>query len=147
MNTKEKTNPEHITKIRSLIYTQQAANIELAFQLMVNVVEMPPAQALRVLFVELITLREHTGCSGKMDDPFVDFSIYGIKIRYFWDRNGIYYYTQGKQHCLQEMDRYHLLHPNNIRELCIQHFHQHLYQFGYLVELVMDSKEESKSGE
>ncbi|EAY25549.1 hypothetical protein [Microscilla marina] len=129
----DKTDHEQINKIRSLIYTQQPANIELAFQLMVNVVAMPPDQALRILFVELLTLREHTGCSGKLDDPFVDFMIYGVQVRYFWDRNGIYYYTQGKKHCLLEMDRYHLLHVSNIRERCVQHFHQHLYQFGYLV--------------
>lgn len=134
---KKRTNPEHITKIRSLIYTQQAANIELAFQLLANVIKMPPTQALRILFVELITLREHTGSSGKADDPFVDFTIYGIQLRYFWDKKGIYYYTQSNKHCIHTMDRYHLLHPNNIRELCIRHFHQNLYQFGYLVEQVI----------
>ncbi|HAS47348.1 MAG TPA: hypothetical protein DCS93_43125 [Microscillaceae bacterium] len=132
-----KTNPEHITKIRSLIYSQQQANIEIAYQLLVNVVKVDVAQALRILFVELITLRGHLGSSGKMDDPFVDFKIYDLQIRYFWDVEGVYYYTQGQQHCFLELDRYHLPHPNRIKDMCIRHFHQHIYEFEYLVKIAM----------
>jgi hypothetical protein len=136
-SSKEKIDAGDINKIRSLIYTQQPENTALAFQLMVSATKMPVEQALRILFVELLTLREHTGCSGRIDDPFVDFTIYELQIRYYWDSNGIYYRSNGKTHCILEMDRYRLLHPNNIREHCIQHFHQRLYQFGYLVEQQM----------
>lgn len=136
-----KTDPEHITKIRSLIYSQQPANIELAFQLLVNVVKMEVAQALRILFVELITLRGHTGSTGKIDDPFIDFKVYNVQIRYFWDVEGVYYYTQDQQHRFQPLDRYQLPHPNNIRDMCMSHFHQHVYEFEHLVKMAMPKPE------
>lgn len=133
----QNTDPEHVTKIRSLIYSQQPANIALAFQLLVNVVKMDIAHALRVLFTEIITLRGHMGSSGKADDPFVDFSVYGLQIRYFWDYEGVHYYTQSQQHSLLELDRYRLPHPNQLRKICIRHFHEHLYEFEYLVKMAI----------
>ena len=133
------TNPEHIAKIRSLIYTQEPANIEIAFQLLVNAVEVEVVQALRILFIELITLRSHLENSGKVDDPFVDFKIYDLQIRYFWDLEGIYYDTQGQKHCFKTLNRYHLPHPNDIRDMCIRHFHYHVYEFEYLVKMAMQN--------
>lgn len=130
----EKIDKEDIHKIRSLIYSQRDENIALAFELMVGATKMSVEQALRVLFVELITLREHTGYSGKMNEPFVDFVVRNVHIRYYWTNEGIYCHQPNHPHCVLEMDRYRLLHPNNIREHCIKHFHQHLYQFAYLVE-------------